>query len=554
MKDCSENQLHLRIAELEEQVKAQQLALDNQQSDRLLSKRYQELVEHAPVCIHEIDHQGKLVKMNPAGLEMLGLRLESEVVDTPYLDFVGDANLGRIQGLMQEALKGRQASHFQFTVDTPKGDKTFESNFIPMPDPKGNISKLMGVTRDITLEHQSESHLLKAKELAETESLAKSKFMANISHELRTPINGIFGASQILANENLTSSQAEFVDIINSSSEILLQLINDLLDISSLEVGKNRLMLKEVQLPTLIKNIFNMFRIETQQKSLSYEINGLDLLPTSAYIDGLRVTQILQNIIGNAIKFTDKGRIIINIRSKPLTANSFSFIAEIIDTGLGIPLSRQQDIFNSFTQLDMGISKRKKGSGLGLSICKKLCQIMSGSINVNSHPGKGSTFTIELPMQLEIDTIATSLNTSSKHTRPLTTIQRQYDRKILLVEDNIVNQKVTLKLLQKLGLQVIVANNGQNALDLCSKEIFDIILMDIQMPIMDGIQATKLISMLPNFNQAPIIALTASASQQEQLEYNAAGMSGLLVKPIRLETLIEEFDTWFSPETLKVLT
>ncbi len=554
MKNCSEHQLHLRIAELEEQVKEQQLALDSQQSDQLLSKRYQELVEHAPVCIHEIDQQGKLVKMNPAGLEMLGLSLESEVVNTPYLDFVGDANLGRIQGLMQEALKGHQASHFQFTVDTPTGDKTFESNFIPMYDPKGNISKLMGVTRDITLEHQSEGHLIKAKELAENENLAKSKFMANISHELRTPINGILGASQILAYENLTSNQAEFVDIIHSSSDILLQLINDLLDISSLEVGKNRLMLKEVDLPTLTKNIFNMFRIETRQKSLSYEINGLDLLPTSAYIDGLRVTQVLQNIIGNAIKFTDQGSVIINIKAKFLTANSFSFIAEIIDTGLGIPASRQQDIFNSFTQLDMDISKRKKGSGLGLSICQKLCQLMSGSINVESHPGKGSTFTIELPMQLKSETTTISPKILSNNKQQLTNVQRQYGRKVLLVEDNIVNQKVTIKLLQKLGLQVVVANDGQNAIELCKKEVFDIILMDIQMPIMDGIQATKQLSILPNFTQPPIIALTASASQQEQLEYNAAGMSGLLAKPIRLETLIEEFDTWFNPETLKVLT
>jgi PAS domain S-box-containing protein len=554
MKNCSEHKLHLRIAELEEQVKEQQLALDNQQSDRLLSKRYQELVEHAPVCIHEIDHQGKLVRMNPAGLEMLGLSLESEVVNTPYLDFVGDANLGRIQGLMQEALKGHQASHFQFTVDTPTGDKTFESNFIPMHDPKGNISKLMGVTRDITLEHQSESHLVEAKELAENENLAKSKFMANISHELRTPINGIFGAAQILSDENLTNNQKEFVDIIHSSSDILLQLINDLLDISSLEVGKNRLMLKPIDLPTLIKNIFNMFRIEALDKSLSYEINGLDLLPTSSYIDSLRVTQILQNIIGNAIKFTDQGSVKVNIKTKPLTANSFSFMAEIIDTGLGIPVSRQQDIFNSFTQLDMDISKRKKGSGLGLSICQKLCQLMSGSINVESYPGAGSTFTIELPMQLESDTVTISSKTPSNNTPLTTNLHRQYDRRVLLVEDNIVNQKVTLKLLQKLGLQVVIANNGQHAIELCKTEKFDIILMDIQMPIMDGIQATKLLSILPHFNQPPIIALTASTSQKEQLEYNAAGMSGLLAKPIRLETLIKEFDTWFSPDTLKILT
>jgi PAS domain S-box-containing protein len=549
MKDCSKDSLYQRIAELEEQVKVQQLALDNQQSNQLLNSRYQELIEHAPVCIHEIDRQGKLVKMNPAGLEMLGLSQESEVINTPYLDFVGDANLGRIQGLMQEALKGNQASHFQFTIDTPTGDKTFESNFIPISDPQGQISKLMGITREITLKLQSENHLIKAKELAESESLAKSEFMANISHELRTPINGILGASQILAFENLSSSQTEFVDIIHSSSDILLDLINDLLDISSLEVGKNRLILKEVGLPSLIQNIFNMFRIESQNKVLVYEISGLECLPHRAFIDGLRLTQVLQNIISNAIKFTDQGSIKINIETQPLDDNTFTFIATITDTGLGIPSSRQQDIFSAFTQLDMGISKRQKGSGLGLAICQKLCQLMSGDIKVESQPGKGSVFTINIPMQFENKISQPNKNTEfSSSTALLHSLQRQYDKKVLLVEDNIVNQKVTTKLLQKLNLQVIVANNGQHALDICQKQTFDIVLMDIQMPIMNGIQATEFLSMLPNFGQTPIIALTASTSHQEQLEYNAAGMSGFLAKPIRLEALVKEFDLWFAPK------
>lgn len=540
MKNCSEDTLKCRISELEEQVKQQQLALNKQHSEQVINKRYQELVEHAPVCIHEIDNEGKLVKMNPAGLEMLGLTQESEVVNTPYLDFVGDANLGRIQGLMQEALKGNQASHFQFTVDTPVGDKTFESNFIPMQDPQGQITKLMGVTRDITLKHQSESHLLKAKEHAENENVAKSKFMANISHELRTPINGILGASQILGYENLTPAQEELVNIIHSSSDILLELINDLLDISSLEVGENRLIVKQIDLPALIQNLFNMFRIEARKKSLSYEISGLDNLPRTAFTDGLRITQIMQNIISNAIKFTDQGAINIHIDTTPLSDNAIMFIAQITDTGLGIPPSQQQDIFTAFTQLDMEISKRQKGSGLGLAICQQLCQLMSGEIEVKSQPGKGSTFTIRLPLKLAGET----LSPSNKDTGSNKLI-RTYNKSVLLVEDNIVNQKVTTILLQKLGFQVTLANNGQQALDICHTEVFDIILMDIQMPIMDGIQATEFLSTLPKFSQIPIIALTASVSHQEQLRYNAAGMSGLLAKPIRLEALIEEFDSWF---------
>jgi PAS domain S-box-containing protein len=540
MKDYSQDTLLRRIAELEKQVKHQQLALNKQDSERQHNKRYQELVEHAPVCIHEIDSDGKLVKMNPAGIEMLGLSQESEVVDTPYLDFVGDANLGRIQGLMQDALKGNQASHFQFTVDTPDGDKTFESNFIPMQDTHGKITKLMGVTRDITLKHQSESHLLKAKEHAENENFAKSKFMANISHELRTPINGILGASQILAFEDLTLEQTELVDIIHSSSDILLELINDLLDISSLEVGENRLILKQIDFPLLIQNLFNMFRIEARNKSLFYQISGVDRLPKTAFVDGLRITQIMQNIISNAIKFTDQGEVNIHIDTRPISDNSILFIAQITDSGLGIPPSQQQDIFTAFTQLDMEISKRQKGSGLGLAICQQLCQLMSGEIQVKSKPGQGSTFTIKLPLQL-IAEKASATKQDTANNKQL----RGYNKSVLLVEDNVVNQKVTKILLQKLGLQVTIANNGQQALDICHKTMFDIILMDIQMPTMDGIQASNFLSSLPKFSQTPIIALTASVSHQDQLTYNAVGMSGLLAKPIRLEALIEEFDSWF---------
>ncbi len=550
MKNSSEDLLHRRIAELEEQVKQQQQALNKQQSAQQLNKRYQELVQYAPVCIHEIDRYGKLVKMNPAGLEMLGLSQESEVINTPYLDFVGDANLGRIQGLMQEALKGNQASHFQFTVETPKGDKSFESNFIPMSDPQGKISKLMGVTRDITLEQQSESHLKKAKELAEHENLAKSRFTANISHELRTPLNGILGASQLLSFGRLTNEQADLVEIIHSSSDILLELINDLLDISSLEVGENRLILKEVELTALIQNIFNMFCIEARLKGICYKIAGIENLPKLAYVDGLRITQVMQNIISNAIKFTDHGSVNIAIETQVSSDNSFLFIARISDTGLGIPQSKQQDIFTAFTQLDMDIAKRQKGSGLGLAICHKLCDLMCGNIQVESQPGKGSTFTITLPMKITNDVLSdnappnnTLANENSTQTH--NKLHRQYDKRVLLVEDNIVNQKVTKKLLSTVGLHVVIANNGQQALDICKTEIFDMVLMDIQMPIMDGIQATELLSALPNFTNTPIVALSASATQQDQLNYRAAGMSGFLAKPIRIETFVEEFDLWF---------
>lgn len=540
MDNSSDCPLHRRIAELEEQVKQQQVALKKQQADQRINNRYQELVEHAPVCIHEIDRSGKLVKMNPAGLEMLGLSQESEVINTPYLDFVGDANLGRIQGLMQEALKGNQASHFHFTVETPTGDKTFESNFIPILDSRGDISKLMGVTSDITLKQQSESHLIKAKERAEHENLAKTRITANISHELRTPLNGILGASQLLSFENLSDEQTELVDIIHSSSDILLDLINDLLDISSLEIGENRLILKETNLTNLIKNIFNMFSIDARNKGLSYKINGIDKLPKFAYIDALRITQVIQNIISNAIKFTDHGSININIEVENLSTSSFLFIAKITDTGLGIPKTKQQDIFTAFTQLDMDMAKRQKGSGLGLAICHQLCELMSGSIQVKSQPGKGSIFTIKIPMQVKKHQPNDSTSLKQQFE-----FERQYDKTILLVEDNIVNQKVTKKLLLKLGLNVKIAHNGQEALDLCKGEVFDLILMDIQMPIMDGIQAAEFISILPNFTQTPIIALTASATEQEQLKYNAAGMSGLLAKPIRLDALVNEFDLWF---------
>jgi len=325
----------------------------------------------------------------------------------------------------------------------------------------------------------------------------------------------------------------------------LLELINDLLDISSLEVGENRLILKEVELTVLIQNIFNMFCIEAKLKGISYKISGIESLPKLAYVDGLRITQVMQNIISNAIKFTDHGNVNIAIETQASSNDSFLFIARISDTGLGIPQSKQQDIFTAFTQLDMDIAKRQKGSGLGLAICHQLCDLMRGNIEVESQPGKGSIFTVTLPMKITSDALSNNALANKKSIQTHSELRRQYNKRVLLVEDNIVNQKVTKKLLSTVGLHVVIANNGQQALDICKTEIFDMVLMDIQMPIMDGIQATELLSVLPNFTNTPIVALSASATQQDQLNYQTAGMSGFLAKPIRLESFVAEFDLWF---------
>ena len=362
-------------------------------------------------------------------------------------------------------------------------------------------------------------------------SQAKSQFLANMSHEIRTPINGVIGMLSLLETTPLSTEQAEQVHLATRSAEILLGLVNDILDFSKIEAGKMILENEPVHLSELINTLLHLFKhiAESKQIGLAQEFDS----QLSEWIkgDSLRLRQILNNLFSNAIKFTDTGQVSINIT---LTDDAQRIRFAVRDTGIGISKEAQLRLFQSFSQADNSTSRKYGGTGLGLMISKELIELMQGSLWLESLPGEGSCFYFEIPYQpcvAEIQQVATN-NVFSDYS----------DRRVLLVEDNLINQKLALKLLEKFKIEATLAQNGQEAIHQLEANLFDLILMDCQMPVMDGYEATRIIR--KRDIMTPIAALTANASEEDKRVCLACGMNDFLSKPYNIEKMSSLLERW----------
>ncbi len=365
----------------------------------------------------------------------------------------------------------------------------------------------------------------------------KELFMANMSHEIRTPVTGIMGLTELLDETNLTTVQQEYLDGIKNSSESLLAIINEILDISKINAGKITFEKKVFDFRSIIKNIAFTLIPKANQKDVSFSYSIDDVIPKEIIGDQVRLSQILWNIAGNAIKFTEKGSVQLKISLQNEDDTSVRLLFSVADTGIGIPDNRLEGIFEAFTQADPNTSRKYEGTGLGLTIASKLIELQGGSISVESIVDKGSTFRFSIPYNKyfprkkpeEID--AGQL--------PSLNIFNLENIHVLLAEDNKVNQKVCSKILTSKGVRVDIAENGKIAVYLASSKQYDIILMDIQMPEMDGYEATRFIrtTMPKPICDTPIIALTAFAMEGEDEKCKAAGMNGFVSKPFKANEL-----------------
>lgn len=501
------------------------------------------------VCV--LDQNGAVLFINPEGERLLGWS-EDEFIGTSfeqkvhYLKQNGEL-LKAEDSLIKQTLQEGYTNRSEDDVFLHRSGLLFAVSYVITPVVQsGKLNGAVVAFQDITERKRAEIELKQAKEAAEAANQAKSAFLANMSHEIRTPMNGIIGMTELILATELNSEQKDYAAVIHDSAHLLLSIINDILDYSKVEAGKMTLEKVNFSLGELIDSVVELMSPQSKAKDLDIHVLIDRAIPILLQGDPLRIRQILLNLVNNGIKFTSQGSIQIEAKLLQIVKTKVLLKILVTDTGIGITSDDQDKLFRPFVQVDNSTTRKFGGTGLGLVISKRLVELMDGEIGVDSRSGVGSTFWFTLSLEIGRE----ALMYSSEQNFPLLP-SRQAKRKkecILLVEDNLVNQKLVSILLNKLGYEYEIASNGLMAVAMVKENQYSCILMDCQMPEMDGFQATALIRQTEPGKDyfTPIIALTAHAMVGDREKCIAAGMDDYLSKPIKMEHLKEYLDYWIN--------
>ena len=523
------------------------------------------------------DRDGRIVWSNAGYTAMTGFSQQELEDRTPHEILTEHAGAGA-PAVLAESIGDGEARNVETIGLTREGKKYWATIEVrPIRDTQGEIRNFIVIENDITEMKETEIALKRsrqelqdrvhdlqvtyaqleqeranlartaqdlsdAKEAAENANRAKSAFLATMSHELRTPMNGVIGIADLLISSEMPSAQRERVEMIRESGECLLTILNDILDLSKLEAGRMMLERAAVAPREVVETVVEVMRPNAEEKSLSLNVEIGDNVPESIDGDATRLRQILFNLIGNAIKFTPEGHIDVSVDAIPgREADAMELLFTVRDTGIGIPEAMLPSLFTRFQQADSSISRTYGGTGLGLAIARELTTLMNGVISVESREGEGSTFRVRLPVHVVVD------ETAAPAPQPQEPAPEATDEpcplRVLLAEDQPVNQKLMMAVMERLGHDLTIAENGVEVIRKLRESSFDLILMDIQMPLMDGIQATKVIRSFDEpWHDVPIVAVTAHAMDGHREVYMAAGMNGFVSKPFKIDLLVAEME------------
>lgn len=510
-------------------------------------ERFRAIFDTAEDSIFIKDRSLRYIQVNPAMEKLFGLPA-TELIGKTDIDLFGTVAGAMINKIDLCVLSGEITREEQMLPVNGR-PTTFHAIKVPMQNSSGEIIGICGIARDISEQKRAEDNLKAAKEAADAGTRAKSEFLANMSHEIRTPMNAIIGMTELLLETETNPDQKDYVETIRSSGETLLTIINDILDLSKIEGGKMELESQPFDLKSCIDESLNLVAAEASKKrvKLSYAID--DNAPKLIMGDLTRLCQILINLLNNAVKFTDEGEVTIAVSSQQ-NGKSHEIHFAVKDTGIGIPEDKMARLFQPFSQVDASTTRKYGGTGLGLAISKRLIEMMGGKMWVESQLGKGSTF--HFTIQTEATQRKPINYRENAPSRKIIHANLQTDQdsnlRILLAEDNIVNQKVMLQMLDKLGYQTDIAANGREVLQALECRSYDIVLMDVQMPEMDGMEAARAIrERWSTADQPRIIALTAHAMESDKKMCIDAGMDDYLSKPVKIEKLRTALELYCKP-------